>query len=557
MSSEAINIEGMPQLPDIGYFNKEEIDISKPNSYKKFEEDFTAKCINGRKWSSLKGIYKSDTIESPDGKIKTIKSLDIPYYSINNPDLIPEEESNTSDTNNQKNQIDYLACQLQETRNRVYNKSDFVITTGSSVKDTFSKASSTTKNLLIVLFVLSMYFALTGFCGSLDVVGNIFNVIEKRSKQTMPFWSGILVGIIVPFIILISLYSSVICQNILSIEKYNITIDPYGTKINIDSNIKNFNYLTLILFIFIIYAFIAVLFTIKKSIVGPYIYTAIISIILFIISIFLYMLYAFVPFFNEPEKNKNIKSENMIRTKPKPLVLFVDSQTDISDITTNQDEDAKLRSVFNSTIFAIFILTLGFFMFNTSNEFVTGILTSSAILMIPIIWVFNFIIIIQYFYIYPIVLIFIRFFRYMIMGGLYVITEKKPDMKNSFSQELIDKLNNFKNFSPSWGLPIVDELKLLLQCMGYENIFSKSIIPENNNSKNISDNKFISSGNILWFLIQTITNKESNVKVGLLYGVFVLFMSIIVSMIILFGILKINKKSSNNIYQSVSESIQS
>ena len=143
------------------------------------------------------------------------------------------------------------------------------------------------------------------------------------------------------------------------------------------------------------------------------------------------------------------------------------------------------------------------------------------------------------------------------MGGLYVTTEKKPDMKNSFSQELIDKLNNFKNFSPSWGLPIVDELKLLLQCMGYENIFSKSIIPENNNSKNISDNKFISSGNILWFLIQTITNKESNVKVGLLYGVFVLFMSIIVSMIILFGILKINKKSSNNIYQSVSESIQS
>jgi hypothetical protein len=112
-------------------------------------------------------------------------------------------------------------------------------------------------------------------------------------------------------------------------------------------------------------------------------------------------------------------------------------------------------------------------------------------------------------------------------------------MKNSFSQELIDKLNNFKNFSPSWGLLIVDELKLLLQCMGYENIFSKSIIPENNNSKNITDNKFVASGTILWFLFQKITNKETNVTTGLIYGIILLAMSIIISMIILFGILKI------------------
>lgn len=537
-SSEPISIENMPNLPNIAYYNKEEKDINKPNSYSKIEKILEETCVNSG-WNTLKGIYEDSTIQLPNGTEKTIPSLDVPYYKISHPNM-PATPIQSPSPENFKDQIKYLACQLQETRNRVYNKSDFVITSGSSVKEIFSKAKKTTKYLLVVLFVLSMYFALTGFCGSLDVVGNVFNVIEKRGKQTMYFWIGILIGIIVPFIILISLYSTVICQNILSIEKYNITINPYGEKINIDSNIKNFNYLTLILFIFIIYAFIAVLFTIKKSMLGPYLYTAIISIILFIISIFLYMLYAFVPFFNEPQKDKNIKTENMIRTKPKPLILFVDSQTDVSDITTNQDEDARLRKVFNWTILSIFILTLGFFMVKTSNEFVTGFLSSSAILMLPIMWVFNFIIIIQYFYIYPIILIFIRFFRYMIMGILYVISEKKPNMKNTFSQDLIDKLNNFKNFSPSWGLPIVDELKLLLQCMGYENIFSKSIIPENNNSKNISDNKFVASGSILWFLFQKITNKESNVTTGLIYGIILLVMSIIVSMIILFGILKIN-----------------
>lgn len=541
MSSEPINIENMPELPNIGYFNKEEKGTN--SLYSEYEKNLKDSCSNPD-WKNLKGIFEGYTKEFKDGiKIK-IDSLDIPYYKLSYPD-IPSIPTTGNSRINIENQIKHLACQLQETRNRVYNKSDFVITAGNSVKDIFSKASGSTKYLLVVLFVLSMYFALTGFCGSLDVVGNVFNVIEKKSKKTMSFWIGILIGIIIPFIILISLYSTVICQNLSSIDKYNITINPYGTKINIDSNIKNFNYLTLILFIFIIYAFIAVLFTIKKSMLGPYIYTAIISIILFIISIFLYMLYAFVPFFNEPEKNQKIKTENMIRTKPKPLVLFVNSQTDVSDISTNQEEDAKLRKVFNWTILSIFILTLGFFMIKTSNELITGILASSAILMLPIMWVFNFIIIIQYFYVYPIILIFIRFFRYMLMGILYVISEKKPDMKNAFSQELIDKLNNFKNFSPSWGLPIVDELKLLLQCMGYENIFSKSIIPENNNSKNISDNKFVASGSILWFLFQKITNKESNVTTGLIYGIILLAMSIIVSMVILFGILKINNKPSN------------
>ena len=537
-SSKPISIENMPDLPNIAYYNKEEKDKNKPNAYSKIEEILTNACSTDD-WKNLKGIYENSTIELPNGTEKTIDSLDVPFYKISHPNMTATLMQSPQ-PDNFKNQIKYLSCQLQETRNRVYNKSDFVITAGSSVKDIFSKATKSTKYLLVILFVLSMYFALTGFCGSLDVVGNVFNVIEKRCKQTMYFWIGILIGIIVPFIILISLYSTVICHNLLSIEKYNITINPYGTKINIDSNIKNFNYLTLILFIFIIYAFIAVLFTVKKSMLGPYLYTAIISIILFIISIFLYMLYAFVPFFNEPQKDKNIKTENMIRTKPKPLILFVDSQTDVSPITTNQDEDAKLRRVFNWTILSIFILTLGFFMIKTSNEFMTGFLSSSAILMLPIMWVFNFIIIIQYFYIYPIILIFIRFFRYMLMGILYVISEKKPDMKNAFSQDLIDKLNNFKNFSPSWGLPIVDELKLLLQCMGYENIFSKSIIPENNNSKNVSDNKFVASGSMLWFLFQKITNKESNVTTGLIYGIILLAMSIIVSMIILFGILKIN-----------------
>ena len=109
----------------------------------------------------------------------------------------------------------------------------------------------------------------------------------------------------------------------------------------------------------------------------------------------------------------------------------------------------------------------------------------------------------------------------------------KNSSKTSYSDDLVKSLENFKDYSPSWGLLGVEEFKTLLGLFGYENLFSKAIIPENNNSYDISDNKFVSSG-FLYFL------NDKN-KGGLIIGVITAILTFVVSMIILYGVLKINQ----------------
>jgi hypothetical protein len=114
-------------------------------------------------------------------------------------------------------------------------------------------------------------------------------------------------------------------------------------------------------------------------------------------------------------------------------------------------------------------------------------------------------------------------------------------MKDSFSDDLTYQLENFKNYSAPWGLLGIDELKLLLNFLGYENDFSKSIISENNNSKNISENRFVSSG-ALGFIFQMIANKENSNINGIIYSIVIMVITILISIIILVGVAKINKE---------------
>jgi len=120
---------------------------------------------------------------------------------------------------------------------------------------------------------------------------------------------------------------------------------------------------------------------------------------------------------------------------------------------------------------------------------------------------------------------------------LYIISEKKQSFKDTFSDDLVEQLDNFKNFSPTWGLIGVDELKLILNVFGYENIFSKMIIPDDDEGKNISQNRFVSTG-FLSYIINFIAKKETNMK-GIIYGLLLLVITIVVTIIILYGIVKI------------------
>jgi hypothetical protein len=212
------------------------------------------------------------------------------------------------------NQIQYLTCQLENVRNRVYNSDNFKLIGGNaSIQSIFEKFSNL-RFFLIIILLVTMYLVISGFFGSMDLASNVFSIIEKNSEFSYSYWIGLLIGLTVPVITLCAVYTKIVCKNLQDLEKYEIyneavpTEDnPYGVKSSIPSDLKKFDILTLVLFILLIYAFVAVLFTIKKSSMSKLLYTSIVGIILFIISIFIYVMYAYIPFFNTTDNNLMMK----------------------------------------------------------------------------------------------------------------------------------------------------------------------------------------------------------------------------------------------------------
>jgi hypothetical protein len=446
------------------------------------------------------------------------------------------------DDANLTNQIKYLACQLVKARNRVYNPGDFIQETSGSISEIFNKLGPSLKLPLIILFIITTYYLISGFFSSFDVTANVINIIQKNSSSSISYWVGLLFGISIPLILISYGYNSLTKSNLDDLQKNEITNNSYGVVNNINESDITIDYTTLALFIILIYGFVGVLFTIKKTSFNNYIYTALITVVLLIISMLLYILYSYIPFYNSANQSYMFQISN------KPLRVFIDegpsNNDDISTIRSNQIQDSFTRSIYLATGIGIFVMSIIYFKFSKSlklnnNEsffpsllksFSNGFLGSFSILIIPILWVLNFVVGLQYFYIYPLFLISIRFIRYF--GTMILYLSTKNSSKANFSDDLIKELDNIKDYSPSWGLLGVQELKTFLQMFGYENLFSKSFIDENNISNNISDNKFVSSGFLPHFIVE-------NNKGGMVLSIIITILTVIFSMTILFGVLKV------------------
>ena len=564
------DISGMPDLPHIGYYNSDKSDCTSDikntdpncvytanppfNSLTSLKHNLEKSCVleSGSSWSTQQGIYNTndDNIKKylPNGS--STPSLDVPYYlakegvlngdKTNNDISLNTYVSNACSNKNGKtpsnitSQIQYLTCQLEKERNRKYSASTFNINGNTSVGDIFEKFGNL-KVFLIFLFFLSFYLFMNGFFGSLDVGMNIFSIIDSTSDSSVTYWCGILFGLIVPFIFLCSVYGTIVCNNLSDLEKYEITNNSYGVKNKIESDIKNFDLGILVLFLFLLYALVAVLFTIKKGSFSLMFYSFFIGLILFIIAIFIYILYAYIPFFN------TTSDKEMNNSTPRPLRLFVEKQDDVSNITSNQYQDFKVRKTFLYTFLLMYFLSMGFFVLNKTkiknSPFLNGMFGSFAILILPALWVFNFFVAINYFYVYPVFLIVFRYIRYFIMSIIYLISEKNSSMKDGFSDELIDQLNDFKNYSPTWGLIGVDEYKIFMNYMGFDNTFSKMILSEYSDNSNLSSNKFVASAFFAPFIMKL--GGESGTSSLIMFGIINFVLTIIIASIILFGVLKI------------------
>jgi hypothetical protein len=135
-----------------------------------------------------------------------------------------------------------------------------------------------------------------------------------------------------------------------------------------------------------------------------------------------------------------------------------------------------------------------------------------------------------------------RFIRYAGMVLLYMITEKNEDLKDNFSDNLLEELDDIKNYTPSWSLIGVDLLKTVMNMNGFKNELSERVVNNNNNKKNIAGDKYFSS---LLFLRLLLNDDITGNKESIIFASIILVLTLIFGSIILYGVLKVDDVKNN------------
>ena len=519
--------DNVPSLPNIHYYNK----VAPPtanNNEQQFIDIINTQCpissdgcLNGDCDKFTNDLYNNNfgTDQSGD-KITTLLG------DIQNSMALAQQNKDAQTAN----QIQYLTCQVARARAQNYNSDELnVYQSSMSLKDIF-KNFSNLKPYLIVIFFVTIYLLIYGFFSSLDACINILNNINDIS---LSYWLGLLCGLIVPIIILSINFKNVLCGNVDQPNKYNITTNTTGDNSNNPTeNDKNLDYSMITIFIVLIFAFTALLFILKKDVLGDKIYYSLVSVIFVVISIFIYLFYSMTPYF------VSANQKNILNSNEDPIQIYIDNQQDISKITSNKDVNGKVNTLYITVILIIFAFAILFIIIRRkgfNNSFVNGLFGAGALLILPILWVFNYTIGIRYFYIYPVFIIIMRFIRYACMVILYMLTERNDELKDNFSDNLLEELDDIKNYSPSWSLIGVDLLKTVMNMNGFKNELSEKVANNNNNKKNISGDKYFSS---LLFLRLLLNENIADNKESIIFAAIILVLTLIFGSIILYGVLK-------------------
>jgi hypothetical protein len=521
----------VPSLPDIHYYNK--VAPSKAiNNEQKFIDiintqcPINGECLNGNCDKFTNDLYSNNYGTTANGSEITTLLGDIK----NSIGIKPNTELIA-------NQIQYLTCQVARARAQKYNSDDLNVSQSSmSLKEVFKKFSNL-KPYLIVIFFVTIYLLIYGFFSSLDVCINILTSINTIS---LSYWLGLLCGLIIPIIILTINFRNVLCGKVTGEDKYDITNSTTGgDSKSATTQEKTLDYSMITIFIVLIFAFTALLFILKKDVLGDKIYYALVSSIFIIISIFIYIFYSMTPYFVSADQ------KNIFRKTENPIQIFIDKKDDVSKITSNKDVNEKVNTLYITVILIIFAFAILFFIIRKKgidNNFLNGLFGAGALLILPILWVFNYTIGIKYFYIYPVFIIIMRFIRYAGMVILYMVTERNDELKDNFSDNLLEELDDIKNYSPSWSLIGVDLLKSIMNMNGFKNELSERVVNNNNNKKNIAGDKYFSS---LLFLRLLLNDDITGNKESIIFASIILVLTLIFGSIILYGVLKVDDVKNN------------
>jgi hypothetical protein len=394
-----------------------------------------------------------------------------------------------------KKQDQYNACQAVMARTRTYNVNN--LTQGGAfygIQDVFVKLKSVRYVLLIIL-ILSVYLLVQGTLASADLGMNIANLISNRNTPSTSFIIGVFLGILIPGVVAAIMAKKQIEATNQKFGTYDISESPYGKKVDIEEKQKTSDITLIIGLIVIAFISIMIIYTTLQSKSSSNSMKMIVSaIFFFILTITLFLLFYWAPLVSYAN-DEDAESPYSIRRKLK-VWLTGDDREDIQPITSNLYIDRFLRRFF--AIYAVIALVVAAIYILQEHRpvngfvgaMVEGFMASCAILALPILWIFNWMIGIKLFMGYPLILMMVRYLRYplyYVMRSMYL---NNPDMQRKMPH-LRAEFEKPENYSASWDLLGLTLFKSILKMSGSRALYSELFMDSADSYKDISKNSYV------------------------------------------------------------------
>ncbi len=392
-------------------------------------------------------------------------------------------------------QDQYNACQAVMARTRTYNINN--LTQGGAfygIQDVFVKLKSVRYVLLIIL-ILSVYLLVQGTLASADLGMNIANLISNRNTPSTSFIVGVFLGILIPGVVAAIMAKKQIEATNRKFGTYDISESPYGKKVDIEEQQKTSDITLVIGLIIIAFISIMIIYTTLQSKSSSNTTKMVVSGIFFLIlTISLFLLFYWAPLVSYAN-DEDQESPYSLRRKLK-VWLTGDDREDIQPITSNLYIDRFLRRFF--AIYAVIALVVASIYILQEHKpvngfvgaMVEGFMASCAILALPILWIFNWMIGIKLFMGYPLILMMVRYLRYplyYVMRNMYL---NNPDMQRKMPH-LRAEFEKPENFSASWDLLGLTVFKSILKMSGSRALYSELFMDSADSYKDISKNSYV------------------------------------------------------------------
>ncbi len=440
---------------------------------------------------------------------------------------------NTPPGTPENNQSTFNACQTVMSRSRLYNVNELL--RGSlnyGTQDLFIKLKSLRPILLVVL-VLTIYLLVQGTLSSADIGFNLASLISSRGNSSTLYWIGIFAGIAIPAIVSLIVARKQIERTNSKYTGMDITKTPYGTPQTQNKEQMNSDIAVASILIVLLYLFIAIVFYVMRDKSrSSYVKLGLTIIFMILLATTLFLLFYWAPIVSYASDQESDRAFGI--SKPLKVWAQISDNKEIGEVISNKYINRYLQRFF--AIYALVALGITIIYLNQSNKpvpsplaFFEGLMASCAILALPILWIFNWYSGIKYFVIYPVLLMIVRYLRYImyfVLRNYYVsnpgLMTSLPKMRQEFTKP--------ETYSPPWDLMGITLFKYVMKFAGATNPYSNLFVDPRDGYKDISGNSYV-TGHIFRIMM-----KETRGPFDFYHHAMVFTLTFIISMFIIFSV---------------------